>query len=506
MPARNDVEWSQVSGLAGVAARGGLLTAAGTWGRFLLQFATVVVVARILGPAEYGFAAVVLVFSALSELIRYSGLASALLQRKDVTSPVASSLHYVSIGVGGVLGALVLTLAPVFGSALGDARFVVFAPMLGIILLAAGIATVPTALLTRNLSFGALVVAELTAVVVSCIAAVGLAAMGLGAAALVWQALIFACVVCVGALLACPWRPGRLAARAASAPFLKFGVNAAAVQVFRYVSQNTDRVALSAATGAVATGLYAQANQLIMLPVAQISGPLQRIVLPVLSRLVDDPARYRLYYRHIVALVAYTLWPVFVALFFLADSLIVTLFGAEWAGSVPIFQILAVAGIANTLIYVNSWVFVSTGNVRNQSRLMFVTAPLTVVGVFVGLAGGVEGVAAAITISAVVSVVPGFLVSKQGAPVTAGDLLRPLLWPTVVSVVVGMVTATAVALAPPTSLTGLLVGGASALLSYVTCLMVFPPARRSLSPVLGQLRRPADQPSRRDHVVASATT
>lgn len=482
------VDWSIHEDLAGAAARGGIVTAGGTWIRFVIQLLTVIVIARLLGPVEYGFAAVVLVFSTLSDLLRNSGFASAILQRRDLTGQIASALFYASAAIGLVLGVMLVAAGPALASLFGDPRYAEFATLAAVVMPLAGIAAVPTALLTRNLAFRALAVVEVSAVVVSSAIGIVLALCGAGAVSLVWQAVSLALIICVGTVLVSPWRPGRPATRSALAPYLRFGGNVAIVQILRYASQNVDRLLIAAQFGPAATGVYAQANQLILLPVAQINGPLTRVVIPVLGRLVDDAERFCRYFRTVVGLVGFTLWPVFAVMVVLSEDIILSLFGPEWAGSAEIFRILVVAGLANTLIFVNSWIFVSTGSVRRQSIWTAVSAPLLIGGACIGALWGVDGVAMGVAAASLAIVLPGFVVASHRTPLGIGDLLGPLGWPTLVTVVVGAATV-AVTL---TGLSGwllVLVGGITAVIAYAMCAFLIPPVRRELVGVISRLRR-----------------
>ncbi len=473
------------------------MTAAGTWARFVIQFATVVVIARILGPGEYGFAAVVLVFSSVSELLRGSGLASAILQRDDVDRAVVSRVHYISCAAGAVLGGAMLLLARPLSAVFSDARLIDFAPLLALVLLFAGASAAPTAVLGRELRFGRLALIDFGAAVSGCAIALMLAVNGAGAASLVWQAVVVAGVVFLGTLLFGTFKPGRPASRERTRPYSRFGVNAAVTQIVRYVAQNADRVLLATTAQAANVGWYAQAMQLIQLPIAQLSAPLQRVIIPVLSRLVVDPARYRLYFRTVLQIFALLLWPSLAALAVLAPEFIDVVFGDAWAMSAPVMRLLMGTGFAAPMIFAASWAFVSTGSARSQALLMVGVAAVTVIAVVLALPHGVTGVAIAVSAASLVTVIPAIALACWCAPLRTSDFCAPVLWPTALSFIVGA-SVWGATVRVDTAPAALVIGVLAAVVSAGASFFLIPPLRRATLGMLALLRRSTSISSTRE--------
>lgn len=474
--------------LRGVAARGGLITALASWGRFALQFLTVVLLARILGPEAYGFAAVVLVFTTLAEVLRTSGLATAIIHRREFDPAVASSLHCAALAVGALGGsAAAVIIAWLTGTPALPLLALALVPVL------AGAATVPGAVLGREHAYRRLALADAVAAVVGCAAALGAAAAGAGSSALLLQAVLTAAVL-AGMLHALGrWRPGRPARWGALRSELAFAGHSGLTQGSRYLAQNADRVAVSAG-GAASAGLYAQATQLVALPVGQIAAPLQRVALPVLSRLRDDATRYRRFVRTIASLVGLTVLPAIAVLAAVADTLILTLFGQEWAGSIPLFRILALAGCANVVVTLASWVLVSSGLVRLQSRVTIATSVATVGLVIAGAQAGATGIAIAVVVSAALTATATALACRRSERVRLRDLLAPLLPGTLAALVAGgAALAVALLLPGPGALT-LLAAGAAALVAYALTLTCVRSARRAVTDLVAALRARGSDP------------
>ncbi|MGG7510428.1 oligosaccharide flippase family protein [Plantibacter sp. YIM 135249] len=486
---QRSVDWHHDFDLARRATRGGLVTAGGTWLRFVLQLGTVVVVARVLGPTEYAAAAVVLLVATLAELLRSQGIATAVVQSSSLTSPIASTLHWINLAAGVLAGAVMLLLSPTLAPFVGGQDMLAGA-LLGVVFLAAGAGGVPAALLNRNLELRVIAIAEIVAMAIGCAVALSSALAGAGAMALVWQAGVYAVVLALITVLACPWRPGRPTAWRDAAGSLRFAGAVASVQALNGVTRNVDRVIVGGMFGPAAAGLYAQAAQLLTLPLEQINGPLQRIALPLLSRVRDERERFARSFRLIVSIVGYVLWPVFAVLGVLAVSIVEVLFGHEWADTASLFQILVVAGIAQALGYVNVWLFVASGNVGKQVAWAVISRPIVLGSFFLGLPWGVHGVAWAFSICSAALVVPGFLVARSGTGLRMRDVFLPLGWPALLAVGSGAAAFGGTLLIPDAGWLQLLVAGSAAAIVYLVGFAAIPSARRLLRQLASAVRAP----------------
>jgi O-antigen/teichoic acid export membrane protein len=96
---------------------------------------------------------------------------------------------------------------------------------------------------------------------------------------------------------------------------------------------------------AAQVGFYTRANQLMMLPVGNISGALNKVIFPLFSKVQDDIPRFRNAYKQIMQLVLFVITPIIVLMGLLAKPLVVLLFTDKWLPVVPIFQIICFTGI-----------------------------------------------------------------------------------------------------------------------------------------------------------------
>ncbi len=377
------------------AARGAATTLAGQLLRVGIQVGGVLVMARLLTPEDYGLMAMVVVVIGLGELVRDAGLSAAAVQARTLSDQQRDNLFWCSTTLGLLLSVAVFGAAGVIASFYGDGRLVLVTQVLAVSFLVSGLAAQHRAGLLRDMGFRSLAVSDVVAQGGSLAVGVTSAVLGNGYWALVHQQLTQVALTSLLALGMTRWLPGRPRAGAGTRGLLRFGWQLTATQLLGYASRNVDTVVIGRLFGAVSLGVYSRAYQLLVMPLNQIAAPAARVALPVLSRLQDDHVRFGAYVLRGQALMSHTMIPFFVLACITADPLIPLLLGRQWSEAVPLFQVLVVAGVFQTLGYVVYWVFLSNGLTRSNLLFSLVTRPALVALVLLGANWGLTGVAAA---------------------------------------------------------------------------------------------------------------
>src|ERR1700709_380350 len=99
-------------GLGDRAARGSSIVLASQGLRAFLQFGSVVVLARLLTPSQFGLVAMVTAVIGLADLVRDFGLSSAAIHAKTLSSDERTNLFWVNLGLGAACTAVTIACAP----------------------------------------------------------------------------------------------------------------------------------------------------------------------------------------------------------------------------------------------------------------------------------------------------------------------------------------------------------------------------------------------------------
>jgi len=197
-----------------------------------------------------------------------------------------------------------------------------------------------------------------------------------------------------------------------------------------YISYNLEKILLGRFWGADALGLYGRAHQIISVPTHTINNAVGGIVFSVLSRVQNDPARWKSYYLQGHSLVLSMTLPITIFFALFPEDIILIALGPKWIETVPIFRLMTptvlIFGIINPL----AWLLYSIGLQSRSLKLALVIAPLMTTACVVGLPYGPTGVAFAYSAAMTLWLVPHVVWCLHGTIISPWDLLvaasRPL--------------------------------------------------------------------------------
>jgi O-antigen/teichoic acid export membrane protein len=310
----------------------------------VLALATTVVLARLISPAEYGTAVIVLILPMLATILTYEGFGAFLIQTRTCTREHVGSAVLLSIASGLVLTILVFVLAPlvaepIFGPGTSD-----LAQLCAPIFLIASFGSVPRALIQRRLDWKWMNLTEIIQLIVVSVASLALAFAGLGSKALILAALVGAVAATVVLLAVAPsGRP--LWDRTCATSIVKFGTPAAVAGLSATLERNVTFLVLGGRVSPEQVGLYWRAHQLGVEYQSKVANNITyRVAKPVLTRAerMEDLREIR---TRLLRLNTTVLFPLLALLIVLAPDIVPWIFGPDWTGAVGPTQVLAVAGL-----------------------------------------------------------------------------------------------------------------------------------------------------------------
>lgn len=379
--------------LGDVAARGTKVTLFAQLIRFLLLIASLVVLARLLSPADFGIVAMVTSIIGVAQILRDFGLSTAAIQARSLSDAERTNLFWVNVVVGAGCGAIAIACIPLIVALYGEPQLNTIILTLAGVFVLDGATTQFQAELSRELRFTALAITDISAQALGVGTAIVLALVGFGYWSIVIQQVVVGALTLMFSIIVCRWRPGLFRRRVPIGRFFRFGGGVLGTQLVAYVTKNTDNVAIGAAFGAGPLGIYTRAYQLLMTPLNQINAPLTRIALPVLSRVQDDDELYLRYVSRSQLLGCYLTSTIFAVSAGLSVPLVALLFGPRWAGVAPIFAVLAIGGVFRAMDQLAYWIYLSRGLTGKQLQIFLVTGPIMVALMLAGLPWGPIGVA-----------------------------------------------------------------------------------------------------------------
>jgi PST family polysaccharide transporter len=206
-----------------------------------------------------------------------------------------------------------------------------------------------------------------------------------------------------------------------------FGGNMTAFNLVNYWACNGDNLLIGRFWGAHELGVYSRAYQLLLWPVAQLTSPISAVVVPALSRLNRQPAKWASFFLQSLRVCIFLTVPLCVFLALEADAAVLLVLGKRWGEAIPVFRLLAVAAVIHPMLAATGWVYISLGETRRLFRVGLCAAVWFVASFVVGLPYGARGVALAYSISVALAIVPLLVAMCRGTPLSVVAVLRTVL-------------------------------------------------------------------------------
>ena len=411
--------------------RGGLAKIVSQVTTLLLRTGSLMIMARLLDPKDFGLVGMVTAVIGVFNVFRDFGLSAAAIQRETITVEQSSTLFWINLLVGAVLGLIALTLGPFIAAFYHEQHLIRVTAVLATAFLFNAAAVQHSALLERQMRFVALAAIDTLSLLVSTSVGIGMALRGFGYWSLVATTTVTPLVFAIGVWLTSGWIPGRPRRHMGILSMMRFGGTLTLNGLIMYFAMNLDKVLLGRFWGVDALGLYGRAYQLINIPTDNLNNAAGGVVFAALSRLQNEPRRMRSYFLKGYSLVLSLTVPIaFISGLFGSDIIHVFL-GPKWSSAIPVFRLLTPTTLGFAILAPLGWLLSACGLVERGLKIAMTIAPLLILGYAIGLHWGPQGVAFAYSSVMVLSVIPLIAWAVRGTPVTFRDLLlavsRPLL-------------------------------------------------------------------------------
>ena len=435
----NIFQWDKLKkDLSRKSVRGGITTLTSQGIQFLMRIMGTAVLARLLTPKDYGMIGMVTVVVNFAAMFKDAGLSMATVQKTEINDEQISTLFWLNILISAVLGLCVLAGSPLVAFFYRRSELTAVTAVLSVSFIVSGLTIQHQALLRRHMRFTTLASIQIASQVITLGITILLACLGWRYWALVGGSLAQALAGTLLTFYFCPWVPRRMQKGTGVRDMLKFGGHLTGFNFVNYFSRQSDNILIGRFIGAEALGLYARAYNLFMMPITQIRSPLNDVAMPALSSLRNQPERYVKYYQRLLDIMASLTIPLTMYCAIEADFLIRLLLGSKWLGAVPVFRILAIAGLIQAIAGTRGLVLLSCGFSRRYFYWGLFNAIVCVSSFVVGLRYGIEGVAMAYAIVNYVILVPSLFYCFPNTPVTITLFIKTLLPPLALSSVVGL--------------------------------------------------------------------
>ena len=311
-------------------------------GSQLVSFAVSIVLARILDPSMYGPISKVTVITAILMVFVDSGMANALIQKKDPDDLDFSSVFFFNVAFCLLLYALLFLASPLIARMYHDMALVPILRVLGLIVVVAGLKNVQQAYVSKTLQFKRFFFATLGGTLFSAVLGIAMARRGFGVWALVAQQLSNVTVNTVILWFTVGWRPRRMFSFARLKSLLGYGWKLLSASLLDTVYLKLYPLVIGIRYTDADLAFFEKGSSWPNLVVENINYSIDSVLLPVLSNQQDQRSQVREMTRRAIKTSSYIMMPLMAGLAACARPLVRLLMTEKWLPAVPYLQIFCV--------------------------------------------------------------------------------------------------------------------------------------------------------------------
>ncbi len=384
------------------------------YGVMVLQFASSIILARILSPSEIGVYSVAASLIALAQAVRDFGVGQYIIQEHDLTQDRIRSAFAAALIVAfslAILTAAFATPAAEFFKENGI-RNVLFVLALNFLVIPFG--QISLACLQREMKFSQIAQSKIFSAIIYAVVVLWLAYQGHSYMSLAWASLAATIASVVVATIYrpkyLPWRPGFSQMRR----IMTFGSLSVGSNLAAAFAKGTPDLVIGRLMNMETVGLLSRANGLVEIFNQGVMNAVWAVALPHFSKTVRDGGDLKIEYLRSATMLTGVAWSFFVFLAIMAEPLISILYGEKWLDCVPLVKWVCFGYIAIAPFYLYGSILVATGNIKLnlyiEAGCLFLQFMLYILA---GLFGGLEMVAAVKFVYEFVKAVAIYFVFKK---------------------------------------------------------------------------------------------
>ena len=304
-----------------------------------VTFVVSIVLARLLAPEVYGVVALVTVFTSILGVFTDSGLANALIQKKDADDVDFSSVFYFNVAICLFLYVCLFLAAPFIAAYYEIPELTALVRVSGLSLIISGVKNVQQAFVAKNLIFKKFFFATLGGTIGAAVIGIWMAYNGYGVWALVTQELFNMTVDTIILWITVKWRPVWAFSFERLKELLSFGWKLLASTLLDKVYTSLTSLIIGKRYTTEDLAYYNKGERFPSLLNENINISITNVLLPAMSAQQDDREKIRSMTGRAIQISTYFMMPMMMGLAVCAEPLVRIVLTDKWLPCVPFLRI-----------------------------------------------------------------------------------------------------------------------------------------------------------------------
>lgn len=326
-----------------------------------LQFGASIVIARLLSPREIGIFSIAAAIVGIAQLFRNVGVANYLVQERNLTHDKLRSAFGIQLAMSWLLGLLLFLSSGLVATLYKEEGVHQVMIVSSATFLLAPFGGVNLTLLARDMRFRERSVVEIASAMTHASLSIILAFLGFGYMSLAWASFGNTCTTVVVSSFfrrpGLPWLPGLREVRSV----LSFSLPTAGADILLYLRRNTPELVAGRIISFEAVAFLSRASGLIGIFQSVMGQAINRVAFAYFPQEHRSGGNMKDLFMKANSYLCVIAWPFFATLAVLAEPIVKFLYGNQWIDSILLVQILALAAILVTPVFLTNTVLNAIG-------------------------------------------------------------------------------------------------------------------------------------------------
>lgn len=308
-----------------------------------IYFIATLILARILGPVEFGLIGMIMVFFTIGTTLVDSGLSVSLIRTINPSLIDYSTIFYMNLGMSIFAYFLVFFIAPFVALFYSQPILESLIRIYCIGFIFTALRMIPQAILVKEMKFKKVAILNIPGNIIGLGVGIVMAVNGFKVWSVVGLYLTTQLIATLFYWFFIDWKPSFIFSRESMSRHWVFGYKLMLSAQLNTIFDNIYNILIGKFYSIQSLGFYERAYTINNYPISVLSGIINKVSLPLLSGIVDDDIRVHIVYKKILTVSFYISSTLMLLSLVLAKPIFLLFLGEKWLLAVPFFQILCLA-------------------------------------------------------------------------------------------------------------------------------------------------------------------
>ncbi|KFI22375.1 hypothetical protein HW44_09930 [Nitrosococcus oceani] len=340
------------------------------WGLRAIGFLNIIILARLLTPADFGIVAMASLFMGFLTMFTELGISSLIIRKPDTSREFFDTGWTLKLLQGLLIAVLLVLATPIAVYYFNEPRLASVIYVLALAAVIEGAENIGLTLIRKRLDFAK----DFQFIMYKRLFTLGLTLILAFALKSYWAPVIG---MVAGNLFGVfisyrldSYRPRLKLQRVME--FLVFGKRIILYNIARYWNDRVDIFVVGGLASASGVGVYNVASELSRSTINELVMPIGRALLPSYAKVAHDTKILKEAYLRTLSGIAILIFPLGVGLATIAEEFILVILGDKWIEAISLLEVLAFYGLATALLHaLMGQIFIVMGHERVPMRLQW---------------------------------------------------------------------------------------------------------------------------------------